>query len=164
MKIAIQRGRAAHETRAATTAETSMRNASVQVGTPIAKRMRSTTRRRSMDNGRVRPRMPYLFFAPPTRGTSLHDFRRKLPSFVRSLPQYYDLIRLLTRVHARRAAFAFPSRPGTRPGTDETSQVPRKELPPVHKVSDCARFFPSKPIRHGGCCLLFLRIRSAPRN
>src|SRR5712664_3335430 len=59
---------------------------------------------------------------------------------------------------------AFPSRPGTRPGTDETSQVPRKELPHVHKVSDCARFLPCRPIRHGRCCLLFLRIRSAPRN
>src|SRR5258708_33357303 len=57
------------------------------------------------------------------------------------LPRYYDLIRLLTRVHARRTAIAFPSRPGTTPGTGETSQVPRKELPHVHKVSDCARFF-----------------------
>src|ERR1700680_4118279 len=65
-----------------------------------------------------------------------------------------DLIRLLIRVHARRAAFAFPSRPGTSPGTDETSQVPRKELLHVHKVSDCARFCPCKPIRHGRCCLL----------
>src|SRR5580700_5024576 len=66
-----------------------------------------------------------------------------------ALPRYYDLIRLLIRVHARRAAFAFPSRPGTRPGTGETSQVPRKELLHVHKVSDCARFFPCKPLRHG---------------
>src|SRR5438132_5601708 len=32
---------------------------------------------------------------------------------------------------------------------DETSQVPRKELLHVHKVSDCARFFPCKPVRHG---------------
>ena len=32
---------------------------------------------------------------------------------------------------------------------DETSQVPRKELPHVHKVSDCARFFLCKPVRHG---------------
>src|SRR4029450_7576529 len=68
---------------------------------------------------------------------------------VRSLPRYYGLIRLLIRVHARRAAIAFPSRPGTSPGTGETSQVPRKELLHVHKVSDCARFFPCKPIRHG---------------
>jgi hypothetical protein len=37
----------------------------------------------------------------------------------------------------------------TSPGMDETSQVPRKELLHVHKVSDCARFFPCKPIRHG---------------
>src|SRR5215467_15957452 len=63
-----------------------------------------------------------------------------LPSFVRSLPRYYDLIRLLTHVHARRAAFAFPSRPGTSPGASETSQVPRKKLLHVHKVYDCARF------------------------
>src|SRR5208282_6105351 len=68
------------------------------------------------------------------------------------------------RVLARRAAIAFPSRPGTSPGTGETSQVPRKELLHVHKVSDCARFFPCKPVRHGRCCLLFLRTRSAPRN
>src|SRR5215475_2014267 len=37
-------------------------------------------------------------------------------------------------------ASAFPSRPGTSPGACETSQVPRKELLHVHKVSDCARF------------------------
>jgi hypothetical protein len=28
---------------------------------------------------------------------------------------------------------------------DETSQVPRKELLHVHKVSDCARFFSCEP-------------------
>jgi len=33
-----------------------------------------------------------------------------------------------------------PSRPGMSPGMGETSQVPRKELLHVHKVSDCARF------------------------
>src|SRR5712675_2756908 len=60
--------------------------------------------------------------------------------------------------------FAFPSRPGTSLGTGETSQVPRKELLHVHKVSDRARFFPCKPFAMGRCCLLFLRIRSAPRN
>ena len=59
-------------------------------------------------------------------GPSLHDLRRKLPSIVRSLPRYYDFIRLLIRVHARRTAFAFPSRPGTTPGTGETSKVPRR--------------------------------------
>jgi hypothetical protein len=37
---------------------------------------------------------------------------------------------------------------------DETSQVPRKELRHVHKVSDCARFFPCKPFAMGRCCLL----------
>ena len=55
---------------------------------------------------------------------------------------------------ARRTAIAFPSRPGTSPGTDETSQVPHKELLHVRKVFDCARFFPCKPLRHGRCCLL----------
>src|ERR1700674_5044445 len=95
---------------------------------------------------------------------SLHDLRRKLPSFVRSLRRYYDLIRLLIRVHARRAAFAFPSRPGTSPGTGETSQVPRKELLHVRKVSDCARFFPCKPLRHGTMLPSRQRTRSAPRN
>ena len=37
---------------------------------------------------------------------------------------------------------------------DGTSKVPRKELLHVHKVSDCARFFPCKPVRHGTGCLL----------
>src|ERR1700680_3218302 len=57
-----------------------------------------------------------------------------------------------------------PSRPGTSPGTGETSQVPRKELLHVHKVSDCARFFSCEPFAMGRCCLLFTRTRSAPRN
>src|SRR5207344_3358855 len=75
---------------------------------------------------------------------------RKLPPFVRSLPRYYGLIRLLIHVHARRAACSLPEPARlTSPGVDETSQVPRKELLHVHKVSDCARFFPCKPIRHG---------------
>src|ERR1700722_13792456 len=52
----------------------------------------------------------------------------------------------------------------TAPDTDETSQVPRKELLHVHKVSDCARFFPCKPFATGRCCLLFNGTRSAPRN
>ena len=60
---------------------------------------------------------------------------------------HYDLIRLLIRVLARRAAIAFPSRPGTSPGTGETSQVPRKELLHVHKVSDCARLLVAKPFQ-----------------
>src|SRR5262245_39345313 len=47
---------------------------------------------------------------------------------------------------------------------DETSQVPYKERLHVHKVSDCARFFPCKPFAMGRCCLLFSRTRSAPRN
>src|SRR6266566_3428378 len=98
--------------------------------------------------GSVSEPRPLVGCSPRVR-PSLHDLRRKLPSFVRSLPRYYDLIRLLIRVHARRAAIAFPSRPGTSPGTGETSQVPRKELLHVHKVSDCARFFPCKPVRHG---------------
>src|SRR6266404_1384823 len=58
--------------------------------------------------------------------------------------------------------FAFPSRPGTSLGTGETSQVPRKELLHVHKVSDRARFFPCKPLRHGRCCLLIWRRCATP--
>src|SRR3977135_3041513 len=54
-------------------------------------------------------------------------------------------MRPITTAHVRHAAIAFPSRPGASPGTGETSQVPRKELLHVHKVSDCARFFPCKP-------------------
>jgi hypothetical protein len=104
--------------------------------------------------GSVSEPRPPVGCSPGVR-PSLQDLRRKLPSFVRSLPRYYGLIRLLIHVHARRAAIAFPSRPGTSPGTDETSQVPRKELLHVHKVSDCARFFPCKPFAMGRCCLLF---------
>src|SRR5712672_3706333 len=78
----------------------------------------------------------------PPVGPSLHDLRQKLPSCVRSLPRYYGLIRLLIRVHTRRTAIAFPSRPGTSPGTDETSQVPHKELLHVRKVFDCAEVLP----------------------
>src|SRR6266849_5151304 len=90
---------------------------------------------------------------------------RELPPLVQSLRKYYGLIRLLIHVHARRAACRLPEPARhTSPGMDETSQVPRKELLHVHKVSDCARFFPCKPFAMGRCCLLFLRIRSAPRN
>jgi hypothetical protein len=98
------------------------------------------------------------------RGPSLHDLHRKLPSFVRSFGRYYDLIRLLIRVHARRIACDFPSRPGTSPDTGETSQVPCKELPHVRKVYDCARFAHASQYAMGRCCLLFSRMRSAPRN
>src|SRR5262245_33846067 len=75
------------------------------------------------------------------------------------------LIRLLIHVHARRAAYGLPEPARhTGPGMDETSQVPYKERLHVHKVSDCARFFPCKPFAMGRCCLLFSRTRSAPRN
>src|SRR3981189_1215396 len=50
--------------------------------------------------------------------------------------------------------FCLPEPARTSPGTGETSQVPHKELLHVRKLSDCARFFPCKPIRHGRCCLL----------
>jgi len=64
--------------------------------------------------------------------------------------KYYGLIRLLIHVHARRAACRLPEPARhTSPGMNETSQVPRKELLHVHKVCDCARFFPCKPLRHG---------------
>jgi hypothetical protein len=52
--------------------------------------------------------------------------------------------------YMRRAACRLPEPTRhTSPGMDETSQVPCKELLHVHKVSDCARFFPCKPARHG---------------
>ena len=87
------------------------------------------------------------------------------PSLFGRFIGYYDLVRILIRVHAHRSAFAFMSRPGLPcPDTDETSQVPCKELLHVHKVSDCARFFPCKPFAMGRCCLLFNGTRSAPRN
>ena len=90
----------------------------------------------------ITPAFGYSAPHPSAEGT--------LTLLIHALPSaHYDLIRLLIRVHARRAAIAFPSRPGTNPGTGETSQVPRKELPHVHKVSDCARFFSCKPVRHG---------------
>src|SRR5712672_608095 len=61
----------------------------------------------------------------------------------------HGLAGLLRSIRFQRVRLvAFPNRPGTSPGTGETSQVPRKELLHVHKVSDCARFFPCKPIRH----------------
>src|SRR5262249_22562856 len=50
------------------------------------------------------------------------------------------------------------------PDTDEISQFPCKELLHAHKVSDCARFFPCKPIRHGSMLPARQRTRSAPRN
>ena len=57
-----------------------------------------------------------------------------MPSFVRSLHQYYGLIRLLIHVHARRAACRLPEPARhTSPGMDETSQVPTKN------VSTCTR-------------------------
>src|SRR5467141_4958552 len=50
--------------------------------------------------------------------------------------------------------YCLPEPARTSPGTGETSQVPHKELLHVRKVSDCARFFPCKPLRHGRCRLL----------
>src|ERR1700682_1528630 len=67
-----------------------------------------------------------------------------------SCRDHEEVIRLLIHVHARRAACRLPEPARhTSPGMDETSQVPRKELLHVHKVSDCARVFPWKPVRHG---------------
>jgi hypothetical protein len=60
----------------------------------------------------------------------------------------------------------WPSRAGPSQcsGVDEISQVPYKGRLHVHGVFDCARSLHGKPIRRGGCCLLFSRTRSAPRN
>src|SRR5271155_325808 len=60
-------------------------------------------------------------------------------------------------LRSRTRAYSQPPSPGclhepvrhALPDTDEASQVPCKELLHVHKVFDCARFFPCKPIRHG---------------
>src|SRR5712692_10955925 len=46
------------------------------------------------------------------RGPSLHGLRRGQALFVRPLHGYYNLVRLLIRVHAHRSAFAFMSRSG----------------------------------------------------
>src|SRR5260370_32073285 len=89
-------------------------------------------------------------------------FRRELPPLVQSLRKYYGLIRLL--IHVRAACRLPEPARHTSPGVDETSQVPRKELLHVHKVSNGARFFPCKPFAMGRCCLLFNGMRSAPRN
>ena len=106
----------------------------------------------------ITPAFGYSAPHPSAEGTST--------PMIHALPSaHYGLIRLLIHVHARRAACRLPEPARhTSPGMDETSQVPRKERLHVHKVSDCARFFPCKPFAMGRCCLLFNGIRSAPRN
>ena len=42
--------------------------------------------------------------------------------------------------------------------------APHKPGKIVLKVSDCARFFHASRYVMGGCCLLFIGTRSAPRN
>src|SRR5262245_47221149 len=80
------------------------------------------------------------------------------------LHRYYAAVRLLTCMHAHRSAVAFMGRSGVLPDTDEVSQVPYKGRLHVRGVSDCARLLVRKPFARGGCCLLFSRTRSAPRN
>jgi hypothetical protein len=53
---------------------------------------------------------------------------------------------------------SFPSRPGTRLGGGETSEVPRKELLHVQKVSDCARLSHASQYAVGRCCLLVFEL------
>jgi len=77
--------------------------------------------------------------------------------FVRRLPRYYGLIRLLIRVHARRALLTSRAGPA-QVGHGETSQVRAKELLHVHKVS--TREASSKQYAMGRCCLLFSGMRS----
>ena len=86
----------------------------------------------------ITPAFGYSAPHPSAEGTST--------PMIHALPSaQYGLIRLLIHVHARRAAYRLPE-----PGMDEISQVPRKERLRVHnKVSDCARSFPCKPVRHG---------------
>jgi hypothetical protein len=80
------------------------------------------------------------------------------------LHRYNAAVRLLTRVHAHRSAVAFMGRSDVPPDTGEVSQVPYKGLLHVHGVYDSARLLVAKPLRRGGCCLLFSGTRSAPRN
>src|SRR6202049_4151239 len=106
----------------------------------------------------ITPAFGYSAPHPSAEGTST--------PMIHALPSaHYGLIRLLIHVHARRAACRLPEPARhTSPGMDETSQVPRKELLHVHKVSDCARFFSCELFAMRRCCLLFTRTRSAPRN
>ena len=81
-----------------------------------------------------------LTAVPLGRGPSLHGLRRGQALIVRPLHRYYDLVRLLIRVHAHRSAYCLhePVRHAL-PDTDEASQVPYKGRLHVHGVSDCAR-------------------------
>jgi hypothetical protein len=93
----------------------------VAVGTEIALRPPHRSRRALLTHR-----------APPSGQTSAARGTNHLPSgaqppigstwLLGSVPEPRPL-------HARRAAFAFPSRPDTSPGAGETSQVPRRTSP-----------------------------------
>src|SRR5262245_14392452 len=74
---------------------------------------------------------------------SAADFTRRCSR----LHRYYAAVRLLTCVHAHRAAVAFMGRSGVPPDTDEVSQVPTKGRLHVHGVFDCARLLIAKPFQ-----------------
>ena len=99
-------------------------------------------------------------------GPSLPVLRRELPLIVRTLLRYYGPVRLLTRVHVRRAASSLPE--PARTEVRARMRSPRfrtKGRLHVHEVSDCARSDPHLPSsRMDRCCLLFNGTRSAPRN
>ena len=75
------------------------------------------------------------------------------------------VVGLLIHVHAYRSAFALmsptgmPCRSRTRP-----PRFRAKNFFVCTRSIDCARSVPCKPVRHGRCCPLFNRTRSAPRH
>ena len=107
-----------------------------------------------------------LTAVPLGRGPSLHGLRRGNALIVRPLHRYYSLVRLLIRVHAHRSAFACMSRSGMPCRTRMRPPRFRAEK----TFSTCARSptargsSPASQFRRSGCCLLFSRTRSAPRN
>src|SRR5262245_45736927 len=105
-----------------------------------------------------------LAAVPLGRGPSLHGLRRGRALFVRLLHRSYSLVRLLIRVHAHRSAVAFMSRSGVPFRTQVRSPSFRTKDVSTCMGSSTARGSSSESPYRGGCCLLFNRTRSAPRN
>src|ERR1700680_2890748 len=106
-----------------------------------------------------------LAAVPLGRGPSLHGLRRGQALFVRPLLRYYDPVRILIRVHVHRSAVAFMNRPGL--PVRARMRLPRFR---AKNFSTCARSTTARGSSHasqyamGRYCLLFSRMRSAPRN
>jgi len=76
----------------------------------------------------------------------LHRLRRPRGAIVRLLLRSYDVVRLLSTVRGNFAVLPFAARSGdATPEDAEISQVPSKELLPVHGVFDCARHHERSP-------------------